>query len=216
VNFTNSTSSVLAQTVTKADTTTALGSSVNPSVFGQAVVFTATVSPVAPGAGTRTGTVTFMDGLTTLGSPAVNASGVAVLTNSSLSVSNHIITATYNSDANFNSSTSADLTQTVNMASSATTVSSSLNPSTFGSSVTFTAKVVAVSPGGGTPTGTVTFNIDCTPQSPVSLSGGLATFTTSSLSVTNHTITADFSGDGNFNTSSTPTNFTQTVSTAGS
>src|SRR5207253_7996640 len=65
--FTASTSANLTQTVNQAGTTTAVSSSVNPSVFGQSVTFTATVSAVAPGAGTATGTVTFKDGATTLG-----------------------------------------------------------------------------------------------------------------------------------------------------
>src|SRR5207249_396675 len=118
----------------KSYTTTSLASSFNPSVFGQSVTFTAMVSAASPGAGTPSGTVTFSDGATTLGTGTLSTNK-ATFTTSSLSVSNHTIFATYNSDVNFNSSTSADLTQTVNMASSATTVSSSLNPSTFGSSV---------------------------------------------------------------------------------
>ena len=66
-SFNGGTSNSVDQVVQKADTSTALVSSVNPSKFGQAVTFTATVSVVAPGAGTPTGTVTFKDGVTTLG-----------------------------------------------------------------------------------------------------------------------------------------------------
>src|SRR5207244_6987882 len=62
-------------TVGQAGSTTAVSSSQNPSVFGQSVTFTATVSPVAPGAGTRTGTVTFYDGVTSLGTEIGRASG---------------------------------------------------------------------------------------------------------------------------------------------
>jgi hypothetical protein len=56
-----------------ADSTTTLASNLNPSVFGQAVTFTAAVSTVAPGAGTPTGTVTFRDGATTLGTGSLSA-----------------------------------------------------------------------------------------------------------------------------------------------
>ncbi|HLU08507.1 MAG TPA: Ig-like domain repeat protein, partial [Oceanobacillus sp.] len=74
-----------------------------------------------------------------------------------------------------------------------TTLTSSLNPSNFGEAVTFTATVTSAS---GTPTGTVTFSIDGVSQAPVSLASGQASFTTSSLSVGAHTITASYSGEG--------------------
>src|SRR5207249_3909232 len=74
-NLNGSTSSALSQTVSKANTTTsAVSSSANPSVSAQAVIFKATVSVVTPGAGTLTGTITFKDGDTTLGSMPVNGS----------------------------------------------------------------------------------------------------------------------------------------------
>ena len=66
-NFTGSTSPGLTQTVNQGATTTSLGSSANPSVFGQSVTFTATVAAASPASGTPTGTVTFKDGATTLG-----------------------------------------------------------------------------------------------------------------------------------------------------
>src|SRR5207249_9062355 len=111
-NFNTSTSAALIQTVDKADTTTTLVSSANPSVSGQSVTFTATVNPVAPGAGTRTGTVTFtLDSATT--NVTVNASGQAALTTASLSVGSHTISAAYNGDGNFKGSITADITQIV-------------------------------------------------------------------------------------------------------
>src|SRR4029077_11679350 len=64
-NFAGTVSPVDAQTVIQASTTTTLTSSINSSVFTQAVIFTATVSANSPGAGTPTGTVTFKDGSST-------------------------------------------------------------------------------------------------------------------------------------------------------
>src|SRR5204863_1117420 len=96
------------------------------------------------------------------------------------------------------SSTSAGLPTT-------TTLTSSLNPSSFGNSVTFTA---TVSPGSSTlpATGTVLFKDGATTlgTGSVSLVGTLykATITTSSLTTGNHPITAVYSGDANFNQSS--------------
>jgi len=112
-NYTGSTSSVLTQTVNSLiSSTTSLKSSLNPSVRGQQVTFTATVKP-SSGAGTPTGTVTFLDGSSTLGSSTLNASGVATFSTASLSVGTHSITARYGGDTNYNGSTSAVLSQTV-------------------------------------------------------------------------------------------------------
>src|SRR5581483_5343902 len=114
-NFTGSTSDAVSVTVSKASTTTALGTSGSPSTGGQSVTFTATVSVVAPGAGTRTGTVQFKDGAANFGTPQpVNSSGVATLTTSVLAPGTHQITAVYSGDSNFNGSTSSKQSQTVN------------------------------------------------------------------------------------------------------
>jgi len=82
-------------------------------VSGQSVTFTATVTAKSPGAGTPTGTVTFKDGPSTLGTGTLNGSGQAMFTISTLAVGSHSITASYGGDANFNGSTSSKLTQTV-------------------------------------------------------------------------------------------------------
>src|SRR5439155_400115 len=158
--FTSSTSDALSQVVHQAATSTSISSSVNPSVFGQSVTFTATVSASAPGAGTRGGTVTFYDGLTSLGTgtlAVVNGLDQATFSTAALSVASHTITASYGGDGNFTTSTSSAVSQTVNKAASSTSLTSSANPSVYGQSVTFTATVSATSPGAGTPTGTVTF-----------------------------------------------------------
>lgn len=81
--------------VAKASTTTTLASSANPSVFGQSVTFTASVSAISPGSGTATGAVTFKDGSSTLGTGTLNGSGQATFSTSSLTASGspHSITA---------------------------------------------------------------------------------------------------------------------------
>src|SRR5207244_6039959 len=126
-NFTTSTSATLTQTVNQASTSTSLSSSTNPSVFGQSVTFTATVSATAPGAGTPTGTINFKDGassITGCGAQAL-AAGSATCSIATLSVGSHSITAVYSGDTNFTTSTSATLTQTVNKADTSTVVTSS-------------------------------------------------------------------------------------------
>lgn len=93
------------------NTTTALSSSVNPSLVGQSVTFTATVT--SPTIGTITGTVTFKDGTTTIGTGPLGSS--ATFATSALSEGGHQITAVYGGSANFATSTSAVLTQNVNL-----------------------------------------------------------------------------------------------------
>ena len=213
-NFNGSTSSILTQVVNRANTSTALTNPTNPSVFGQSVTFTATVTAVAPGAGTPTGTVQFFDGVTSLGSSALNGSGVATLSTSSLSVGGHSITAVYGSDSNFNGSTSSILTQVVNRANTSTALTNPTNPSVFGQSVTFTATVTAVAPGAGTPTGTVSFYDGLTLLGSSGLNGSAqATLSTSGLSVGSHSISAVYGSDSNFN-GSTSSTLTQVVNKA--
>jgi autotransporter-associated beta strand protein len=93
-------------------TTTSLMSSLNPSIAGQLVTFTATVSPNG-GSSTPTGTVTFFDGATPLGTGTLNGSGVATFGTTALSAGPHSITAVYAGDANFAGSSSAALVQNV-------------------------------------------------------------------------------------------------------
>ena len=210
-NFTTSTGSLPMQTVNQAASSTSVSSSVNPSVFGQAVTFTATVSASPPGAGTPTGTVQFKDGVTNLGSAAALTSGTATFMTSSLAVGAHSITAVYSGDSNFTTSTGSLPTQTVNKANTGTVVSSSLNPSNSGQAVTFTAAVTASGPGSGTPTGTATFFDGASNIGSGALDGaGHATFTTSILSIGGHSITAQYGGDSGFNGSTSPI-LTQTV-----
>jgi hypothetical protein len=204
-NFVTSTSTSLTQNVNQAASSTSLVTSVTPSTFGQSVTLTATV---ASGVGTPTGTVTFIDGAANLGSGTVNAGGQATCTYSALTVGTHSLTAVYSGDTNFVASTSNSLTQTVNQAASSTSLVSSVTPSTFGQSVTFTATVAS---GVGTPTGTVTFIDGAANLGSGTLNAsGQATFASSALAVGTHSITAVYSGDTNFVTS-TSSSLTQTV-----
>jgi Big-like domain-containing protein len=101
----------------KADTTTQLAASANPSVFGHPVTFTATVTAVAPGSGTPTGTVTFSDGSNMIGRGTLNGAGQATFTTSGLFVGRHTIVMRYAGDGKFNGSQSDSLTQNVAWAS---------------------------------------------------------------------------------------------------
>jgi hypothetical protein len=191
-----------------ATTTTTLHSNNNPSTAGQQVTFTATITGSSPG-----GTVHFFDNAVSIASCAsVNVSGgTAICQISTLTPGPHPITASYSGDpANQPSSTSAPLSQVVTIATSATGITSTANPSSVGQTVTFTATV-----SGDAPTGTVTFKDGANPItgcSAVLLSGATAACTTSTLSPTSHSITAVYSGDTN-NTGSTSAPLTQVVNT---
>jgi len=125
-----------------------------------------------------------------LGTAAIS-NGSASLSVSGLAVGDHSITASYGGDAFDSAATSAALTVTVNKAVSSVTLISSLNPTTAGQPVNFTA---SVTPAGAT--GTVQFLDGATVIGSATLSNGAAVFATSSLSVGNHSVTANYLGDG--------------------
>lgn len=203
-NFIGSTSKADSQVIGKASTTTALNSLQNPSSYEQPVTFTATVSPQF--SGTPTGSVTFYNGTAALGTVTLS-NGTASYTTTKLAVGTESITAGYKGSSSFSASTSAAISQVVNPASTTTTLVSSLNPSNFGQSVTFTATVAAQF--GGTVTGSVTFMDGGTTLKTVNLGGGIAKYTTSSLASGSHDITATYNGAADFTTSSA--SLTQTV-----
>jgi len=167
-----------------AATTTTVTSNFNPSIFGP-VTFTAVVTSTS---GTPTGTVIFYDGSTQIRSSAL-ANGSVSMSTSSLMVGSHSITAAYQGSTAFASSTSAILTQVVNSDPTTTTLVSSVNPSTVGESVTFTATVTAPY---GTPFGYLVF--DGIPGTPKMLVNGSLSVTTSALQMGTSYITAAYQG----------------------
>ncbi len=268
-------------TVNQATPTVTLNSNVNPSAAGAAVTFTATLPTDA------TGTVSFMDGTTTMVSGVAVSNGTASYSTSSLtlSTSGHSIAAVYSGDTNYSSATSNVVTQvvngnpvtinwtpaatmtygaslagevnatatfnaspvagtfaftatpaggsaasvtaatvlgagsytltatftpsdltlyaqatatsplTVNQASAAIALSTSLNPVLLENAVTFTANVTSA---GGTPTGTVNFLDGTTVIGAGTLAGGTASFSSAAMALGAHSITAVYSGDANF------------------
>jgi hypothetical protein len=203
-----SSSGAVQLNVSQATSTTKLASTPNPSTYQQPITLTATVTSTF---GTPVGQVSFLDGSTTIGSAALSG-GSATLTVANLSGGSHVLTAAYQGSANVAASTSPSITQTVKPAATSTAVASSLNPSTFGQSVTFTATVLPTS-GKGTPTGTVAFKDGNATLGTVPLNSGAATFSTAALSGGSHTITAAYAGDGNY-AASTSAPIPQTVNRA--
>jgi hypothetical protein len=204
-SFSGSTASLTETIIQMAATTTTLSTSPNPSAYGQAVTLTATVTS-SNGPPPDGESVTFKKGTTVLGTGTLSG-GSASISISTLAVGNNSITAVYGGDSNFTGSTSKAVTQVVNKATTTTTLTSSLNPSNFGQSVTFTASVTPQF--SGTVTGVVSFYDGATLLKGVTLSGGSAAYTTTKLAVGMHNITATYNGSTAFSGSTGA--LTQTV-----
>jgi hypothetical protein len=178
-------------------TTTVLVVSPNASAFGQPVNLTAIVRS---GTFAVAGSVRFMRGSANLGTVALDTTGDAVLSVTTLPVGTDLLTAVYEGSTGFRGSRSSAASQIVNQAATTTTVTSSENPAPRGTAVTFTAAVTPAYT--GTATGTVTFQEGSTTLETVNLSGGTASLTISTLGLGTHTITATYNGSTNFNGSS--------------
>ena len=168
---------------------TQVATSGSPSLVGQPVTFTASVT--SPSWTIPDGElVTFYDGLIALASVALSK-GTAAYTTSSLSARTHTIKAAYAGDTTFKPSKGA-LTQVVQKYATATTLTSTPNPSNSGQVVTFTAQVTSRGP---IPTGRVRFLDGTIRIGAANLNGGIATLNRSTLAVGTHPITAQYLAD---------------------
>ncbi len=190
-------------TVLPDDTSTSLGTSLSPSLYGQSVTFSAAVTARYA---TPVGPVAFYDGVTPIGTGALDASAVAAVSVSTLTVGTHSITATYAGTPNFNGSSSTSVKQVVVLppaapVGTATLLTSSLNPSVLGQSVTFTASVATTGAFVQIPAGTVTFLDGTSVLGTATLDAtGSAQYTTSSLALGQHRITVSYAGTSAFAT----------------
>jgi hypothetical protein len=223
-NFATSTSSAFAQRINPGSVAINLSSGLNPSTVNQPVGFTAAFSAIN---GTQpNGTMTFTDSLTsaTLCRITVTSGSSSACTAPFASAGAHTVVATFtSSDNNFNGTTSNVITQTVNQTSTTAVVVSATPSSSVNQSVTFTATVASSISGTASPKGTVTFNsslngqtaVLCGSARPVSTSAGTSTATCSApfAATGSYSISASYSGDGNFVNSASAA-ITQTVGTA--
>jgi pseudomonalisin len=202
-----STSPVVVETVTAVVTQSSTALAVAPASIaaGQVVTLTATVTGNSP-----SGSVQFKDGGSNLVSAVALSGNTAILSTTGLSaVGSHTITAEYSGDASNIASASSGVVVSVTRAVSSLTLASSSASITAGQNVTFTATVSGFSPGG-----TVQFIDGATALGSATVTTGLASLSTTSLSVGSHEITAIYSGDaGNFG--STSAVLVETVSASG-
>jgi len=195
-SFSGSVSVGVGHTVTAAGTTTTLAAGTpNPAVVGQPVSFPFTVVANAPGSGTPTGTVTVSDGVQSCAtSVATGTCSISFSTSGARTV-----TASYAGDGNFAAGTSTGVSQTVNTASTVTTITGDTpDPSTVGQPYTVTYTVAVSAPGSGSPAGNVTVS-----DGTATCTGTVASGSCSLISLTPgaKTLTATFAGNADFATS---------------
>jgi hypothetical protein len=220
----NPSSGSFTETVSQGTTSATVNTSKSPTVFGEPVTFTATITANAPSTLSPAGSVTFVDTTTgaTLGTTNLASSGTgksqATLTVTNLSSAtggmSHNIQASYNTDGNYATS-SANTNQTVNPAPTVTTVSALPSPAAYGQVVTLTA-TVNPAPGTIAPTGSVVFTIDSSMSGPVGLNGsGQAQLTMPFFTLGKHTISAAYTSNNTNNfLSSSSSQITEQVNPA--
>ena len=164
------------------------------SVVGQQVTISYQVSVDAPAEGNPTGSVTVSDGTQSC-TGTVSGGSCAI---SFQTAGARTLTAAYLGDANFNGSTSAGQSHTVNKANATVTITGDdPDPSAAGQTVNVSYTVTNAS-GGGNPTGSVTITVDDgSATETCSVAAGSCAIALGTAG--NRTLTATYSGDDNFN-----------------
>jgi autotransporter-associated beta strand protein len=207
-------SSSATQTVNQASTTTTLTATPTTASAGQPVTLAATVAAISPGAGTPTGTITFMSGSTALGTASVGANGYATLTTVTLPAGSNSIIAQYSGDSNFRTSSSSSAAVLVSQGTVSVTLSGLIQKKKDAySNVEFTITVAAPA-GATTPTGTVNVFSNGLFIGSRSLTSGKATFDTIDLMVGTDSVTASYLGDSNYSPTGNSAPLTVTVGTS--
>ncbi len=214
-------------TIDQGQSATNLSSSANPSVSGQDVIVTAEVSALSPSSGTPSGSVTFGfsgPGVTPTCSSgsdtvALSAGQATCTVTAAASQSPLAVDANYDGSTDFAGSSASALTQDIDQANSAIALSSSANPDFSGQPVIFTGAITARSPGSGLPTGTATWTVTSAGGTAVPCSSTGSSVSGTALEETctigantifasgsPYSVAVSYSGDTNFNGSSTSVN----------
>jgi hypothetical protein len=191
----------LAETIQQIPTATTLFGSPSPISAGAILTLSTTVSATGPatGAGALTGQVTFSEGATVYGIGTINSSGVATLQISTLGAGSHNIVAAYSGNTNYAASTSAVLVEVVQTTVTTTTLTSTAATTLAGETASFTASVSSTT---AIPTGSISFYSGGVGIGQAQLNAqGVATLSTSALAVGSDSITAVYTGNGNYNSS---------------
>jgi parallel beta-helix repeat protein len=190
-------------TIGRGRATITLTSSGGSAVFGQSVTYVATVNT----ASTPGGTVTFSDGATPLATIPLGGSGQATLAITSLAPGSHAITATYSGDADILGVQSSATALSVDPdGTRVVLVPQAIFKKKKAVSVSLKAEIEPISPGGGIPTGVVTFELTkktrkklkVTTLGTIAINGGAATLTKKPNQLLKKAITIVYSGNEDF------------------
>ena len=206
--FASSASTAVPVTVTKATQAITVTPGSASIAYGNSTTLTATVAPRGSGS-YPTGTVIFYEGTTIVGGGTLNGNGT-VIASITPAGGSHTYTASYLGDANYAAAVSST-GSSVAVSTMATTTALAVSGTTaYGSTTTLTATITpSVTGTSASPTGTVTFYSGTTVVGSGSVSG-MGVTATALLPQGSNSLTAKYSGDGNF-TSSTSTATTLTL-----
>lgn len=173
---------------------------------GQSVALVATVKSFANPI-PATGIVSFYRNSALIGAAQLDATGTATLPTTQLPAGSDAITASYAGDSNYNASTASATVTITTLISDTLTVTASPGNANMGQIVALTATIGGI--GRTAPTGTVNFTSNGALLGSSSVSAaGAATFTTNQLAAGNDAITATYSGDANYSSSTASTSVT--------
>ena len=191
----------LAVTTSKATTTATVTALPTAPVVGESTTLTASVAADVGTLGVPTGTVTFSDGSTALGTAMLNSTGTATFA-VVLAAGSHSVVTVYGGDTLFAAATSEPLGIDTSLDTSAVTLTQTGTTPTAGGAVTLAAAVAVVAPGASTPGGTVQFTLDGADLgAPVAVAAASAGLVTGGLPAGQHSFVAVYSGDASVNPS---------------
>jgi hypothetical protein len=202
-NFNSSTSPNVYFTVAKVTTTLVVTPATTTPTSGSSLSVSAAVTASSQGSTQPSGTVTFtLDGTTVgTGNLSPGSPSTASITIPTLSPGTHTLVGTYSGDSYYGSSVSSSITITVGKSATSLALTPATLTPTAGTSLVVTAAVTATNLGSTQPTGSVSFTLDGVNQGTAAVNSGTASFTIPPISAGSHTLVGVYSGDSNYNTS---------------
>ena len=190
--FRASTSATITHTVRKGSLTTIIAHTPNPSLVDQQVMVQVAVTSITGGSVLPSGTITVLASTGENANCSLNASAIAVCTLTFTAEGVRTLTATYNGDTNFASSTSVPASHTVNKITPVVTIAGGYtNPTTVGTPTSFTFTVSASS---GTPDGSVEIEANSGETCSGTLTSGTGSCSIVFTSGGSKTLTAHYDG----------------------
>jgi hypothetical protein len=202
-NFNSSTSPNVYFTVARVTTTLVVTPATTTPTSGSSLSVSAAVTASSQGSTQPSGTVTFtLDGTTVgTGNLSPGSPSITSITIPTLSPGTHTLVGTYSGDSYYGSSVSSSITITVGKSATSLALTPATLTPTAGTSLVVTAAVTATNLGSTQPTGSVSFTLDGVNQGTAAVNSGTASFTIPPISAGSHTLVGVYSGDSNYNTS---------------